>query len=367
MADHSIDFAVPEDLKSAAQSRAEREGLLWTDWVARAVTRELARAEGHEYGYPLLLGIEPRTLMPLVREQQLLGAMLDETTGYWRFDNALRLIEGRSFGIHGLSFFLSKIDQGALLLSAAFTEAKKEFVPRHPRGRVKRSHHWIDRLVIDCRERSDEVRQALHVEWDPTGRAAELAVDAFKTLSELTQTSLELQRLCQTDRPRAFAELARHLELATLQFELTAQLVAEVEASEPTQWPEPDRHGDIQSDLLQRAGGGLSLTEAAKRLNLSRQGLHKRAKAASALAVMYGRELTFPLAQWTVEGKALTPIAGLPEILKLFEAAGAWSALQFLIEHDPNIGTSPRLALIDGRLDDVLNAAEAYLGLEEDD
>jgi hypothetical protein len=216
------------------------------------------------------------------------------------------------------------MDQGATLLSVAFLEStNRNFIPHHARVRTH------------CRDRSEEVRQALLFDWEPNGRAAELATDAFRTLSELTQTSWELQRLCETDRSRAFTELARHLELATQQFELNGQLVAEVEGIAASTAATSNRLDDIRSDLLQRAGGALSLTEASGRIGISRQGLHKRAKTGSAI--------------------------------KLFDNAGGWSALQFLIEHDPNLGTTPRLALIDGRVEEVVEAAGADLGLEGDE
>ncbi|NTG04847.1 hypothetical protein G6L08_34085 [Agrobacterium rhizogenes] len=108
------------------------------------------------------------------------------------------------------------------------------------------------------------------------------------------------------------------------------------------------------------------MTEASDRLGISRQGLHKRVKTGSALGLMFGSELVFPLAQWVVDASKLVPINGLKRVIQLFDTAGGWSALQFLIEQDPNLGTSPRLALIDGRESEVAAAAEAYLGLEGD-
>ncbi|MBY3036980.1 hypothetical protein HFN66_29280 [Rhizobium laguerreae] len=108
------------------------------------------------------------------------------------------------------------------------------------------------------------------------------------------------------------------------------------------------------------------MTAAADRLGVSRQALHKRAKNGSALALMQGNELVLPMAQWVSTGTSLAWIDGLPKVIRLFETAGGWSALQFLIEQDPNLGTTPRLALINGRVDDVIAAAEAYLGIEGD-
>lgn len=366
MAEAQSATGIPEDIRADVESAADREGLRVSEWIHRALRREIAH---HPFGF------EPQTLDLMLHHSITAPAnipivgFLNHKSERSYLPNSIPLNfmsqpETKTFGVYGLALFSSRIDQGALLLSAALIEGSMgHFRPRNGRPKVNRSRSWMDNLVTNCRDRSVEVREALKFAWEPTGRAAELALDAFKTLSELTQTSWELQRLCQADRPRAFQELARHLELATQQFELNARLVADVEGIEA---PISERLRDIQTDLLARAGGGLSLTMAAERLNISRQALHKRAKNGSALALMQRNELVLPLAQWVSSGRELSWIKGFPRVIKLFEAAGGWSALQFLIEQDPNLGMTPRLALVDGRIDDVVAAAEAYIGIEGD-
>ncbi|OOO27819.1 hypothetical protein BS627_03675 [Agrobacterium salinitolerans] len=366
MAEAQIAVGIPEDIRAVVEHAADREGLHLSEWIRRALLREASER-------PTTLNWHWRNILlhhyPSASVSEDIAGLLrtysDEIYPSNSFPGSgLSNFETKTFGIYGLALFSSRIDQGAILLSAALIEGSMgHFRPLHARTRINRPRSWLDSLVVSCRDRATEVRQALQFEWEPTGRAAELALDAFKTLSELTQTSWELQRLCQTDRPRAFHELARHLELATQQFELNARLVAEVEAIDAPS-PVSDRLNDVQTNLLNRAGGGLSLTAAADRLGISRQALHKRAKTGSALALMQGDELVLPLAQWVSTGTSLTWIDGLPKVIKLFKTAGGWSALQFLIEQDPNLGTTPRLALIDGRVDDVVSAAEAYLGIE---
>ena len=44
---------------------------------------------------------------------------------------------------------------------------------------------------------------------------------------------------------------------------------------------------------------------------------------------------------------------------------GHWAAMQFLIEPDPNLETTPMDALKGGRVEAVMAAAQAYLGLAE--
>ena len=129
--------------------------------------------------------------------------------------------------------------------------------------------------------------------------------------------------------------------------------------------PVSERLKDVQADLLTRAGGGFASNGGGRSSRGSRQALHKREKNGSALALMQGNELVLPPAQWVSSG-TLIWIDGLPKVIRLFESAGGWSALQFLIEQDPNLGTTPRLALINGRTDDVVAAAEANLGIEGD-
>ncbi|APG86364.1 hypothetical protein SAMCCGM7_pA0025 (plasmid) [Sinorhizobium americanum CCGM7] len=363
---------MPDELRSAAEYQAEREGVHWTTWVTRVLQRELSR---HPHtAEPLRRSFfGGGSLYPLLANEPVLAVDYPPEGGAFypsnlRTASLFHFSESKSFGIYGLSLFWSRIDQGAMLLSAAFLEeADSKFLPRHERVRVRRSNSWFERLVTDCRDRSKEVQQALLFNWEPRGRAAELAIDAFRTLSELTQTSWELQRLCEIDRPKAFVELAHHIEIATKQFELNARLVAEIEGIDAPAEHRSNRLADTQAELLQRAGGGLSLTKAADRSSVSRQAMHKRAKAGTALGLMLGNQLVFPMAQWVTDGKKLVPIQGLSKVIPLFAKSGGWSALQFLIEQDPNLGTTPRLALIEGRLEEVLSAAEAYLGQEEDE
>lgn len=375
MADFAFISHVPDELKAAVELQAEQEGIQIQEWVSRALARQLAQRhtrvpEPNLFGYyagfhsPFLSNEQSRFASPLVGVKAAYPSNFAATYPFG-------FGEAKAFGIYGLAQFVSRLDHGAMLLSAALLEgAVRHFQPHHDRGRNRRPRGWLGQLVADCRERSEEVRQALLFQWEPSERAAELAIDGFRVLSELTPTSWELQRLCEADRPRAFGELARHLALATEQFALNARLVEEIESIESIETPshhhESERLFDVQGDLLQRAGGGLSLTEASDRLGISRQGLHKRVKTGSALGLMFGSELVFPLAQWVVDASKLVPINGLKRVIQLFDTAGGWSALQFLIEQDPNLGTSPRLALIDGRESEVAAAAEAYLGLEGD-
>lgn len=275
---------------------------------------------------------------------------------------------------HLVTVFNDRIHGAALLMSAAFLEAAvSDFRPPPTRyGSTRRRHpplSWYEQVVTTCLVRSREVRNALVHRWLPTKRAEGLAIDAFVLLTDLTPARTELLQLCRYDRPRAFSELAKHLDLLTDQFRLSAHLLAEVEAAErPAALTEGQRFADISATLLERAGGGVSLTEGAKLLGTTRQALHKRIKAGSALGMMLGSELVLPQIQFvTTEGKTRL-VGGLSRVVRLFEAskAGGWSALQFLIEPDPNLEAPPIRALSEGRIDAAVNAARAYLGADEE-
>jgi len=273
-----------------------------------------------------------------------------------------------------VAVFNVRIHSAALLMSAAFHEAavtdfdfpKRRHGTRHPQ---KAQHSWYRHIVDDCLVVSKEVRNALVHHWRPTPRAERLAIDAFVILSDLTPARTELLRLCRYDRPRAFSELAKHVDLAIDQFRLSADLLAEVEATSPQiETSDKQRFADISEALLDRAGGGISLTEGAKLLGVSRQALHKRVKSGSALGMMRDNELTLPKFQFVTEQGDARIVDGLSKIVALFDKSGAgrWSALQFLLDRDPNLADTPGRVLAEGRIDEVAASARAYLDAGED-
>lgn len=272
--------------------------------------------------------------------------------------------------MHSIGAFSARINCAATLLSAAFesNETKDIRWPaarRAPR-RTKPQDSWYAHVIEASVHRSREICAVLLYDWKPTGRAERLAVQAFVVLSDLTVAGNQLVMLCKQDRPRAFSELAKHLDLATRQFELSANLLTEIEGAVPAAGIAADRQfSDIRADLLKRAGGGLSLTEAAKLLGISRQALHKRIKAGTALGMMDGSELVLPRVQWVGHGDQLSFVPGLGDVLKFFATAGGWSALQFLIDQDPNLGGAPIQWLAEGKIAPVVAAAKAYLGVDE--
>ena len=285
-------------------------------------------------------------------------------------DQARAAQASEASAMYFVAAFPPRISHAAMLLSAAFAESEEGFRRPTTKSRAPRkaAHTWYDTIVASCLHHSREVRSALLHRWTPHGRAERLWDTAFVTLCDLTPARRELLALLHSDRGKASAELARYVELATRQFELSAKLLGEVDDDAPPQSTDEHRFRQLRSDLLARAGGGLSLTEGAALLGISRQALHKRIKAGTALAMMDADELVLPRFQWLIDSdndNKVVALPGLVDIVRIFGRAGGWSALQFLLDPDPNLGKPPIEALHEGAVPAVVTAARSYLGLDE--
>jgi hypothetical protein len=329
-----------------AEVRAGQAGLSVEEWLIQAILAQSSASAGLA---------EPSSGLPSGGALIIGAGMSFPAT-----------VESSAGAVGLISTFHSHISRAAVLLSAAFAEAAvPDFKPaamrRSPREK-RLSAVWYADVVGTCLEMSHKVRNALVHEWQPTTRAEHLAEEAFLLLSGLTPAVSELWRLHQSDRRRAYAELAKHLDAITREFELSAELVAEVEGSDDSAQSEDQRFAKLRDSLLEKSEGSLSLTQAANLLGVSRQAMHKRIKAGSALGMMRGNELVLPRAQFAEqEGSRPEILAGIPEVVRLFSVAGGWSALQFLVEADPNLAKPPIQALREGRVAEVVSAAKAYL------
>lgn len=368
-----------------AEIRARERGMTLSEWLEAMVYEHAARPatrRHHWYGggapsavetssrsHALATSVWSRShydldsvaCFPLSRPWPMLSTNFDHLWSHSTAD------EATSSALRSIIAFPPRISHAAILLSAAFAEAQvRDFrLPHHRLSRPNRGEDpWYSSLVDTCLQSAREIRRALIHEWTPTERAERLWRDAFATLSELSPAQHELLRLFNQDRSKASVELARHLDLATQQFELSAKLLAAFEDSEPIDTDE-QRFATLRASLLERAGGGLSLTDGAKLLGVTRQALHKRIKAGTALGMMNGEELVLPKLQWDTTDKRVRFVPGLADIVKTFGEAGGWSALQFLLENNPNLGRPPIDALRGGDIEPAVAAARAYLGLDE--
>ncbi|WP_144404725.1 hypothetical protein [Belnapia sp. F-4-1] len=121
--------------------------------------------------------------------------------------------------------------------------------------------------------------------------------------------------------------------------------------------------------LIRKAGGVLKLIDAAEALQITERAMQQQLLAGMALGVMSDREMLLPKLQFTKADDTgrLSVLPGIDRVIHAFETAkaGPWSALQFLLEPDPNLATTPTEALRAGRLDEVEHAARARLGMDE--
>jgi hypothetical protein len=368
--------------RAVAEIRAREAGMGFTEWLEALVYQQVAPTRRyHFYGGGPAVKTEPQggsmalttAIRPLANYDLDVAAYIPlyrfpelETL---RQDPALQVEMHSAMwsALQTVSIFPPRISHAAILLSAAFAEAEVEFrLPaRRAHARYKATSRWYHAQIDTCLHHSREVRNALMHRWTPTGRAERLLGDAFFTLCDLTAARSELLVLFHHDRSRASEELAKHLDVATQQFELSAKLLADAEASPSGDAADEHRFAQLRANLLEKAGGGLSLTQGAELLGVTRQALHKRIKAGTALGMMDGDEIVLPRLQFVEGGAKTTFVSGLSMVVPLFAEAGGWSALQFLIDPDPNLGVAPIEALRAGRADAVVDAARAYLGLDE--
>ena len=381
-------FDVVQEMDSAARAvaevRARESGMSLAEWLEALIYQQTAPTSGrqrHVHGgsnpvwqgqsgsFAISAAIHPTDQWEFgvgYHPSQLLIPVID-TANLSRLSMSHGGHEDTWPVLQMISAFPPRISHAAILLSAAFAEADVAFrlPPHRPSARHRAKSRWYHVVVDTSVDRSREVRNALMHRWTPTGRAERLWDDAFRTLCDLTPARSELLILFQQDRNRASTELAKHLELATQQFELSANLLAEVEAPLAVESSEEQRFRELRLGLLERAGGGVSLTDGAELLGISRQALHKRIKSGTALGMMNGEELVLPRLQFVKGGGKVELTKGLSEVIGLFTRAGGWSALQFLVGNDPNLGVQPIVALNDGKVEGVVRAARAYLGLDE--
>ena len=122
-----------------------------------------------------------------------------------------------------------------------------------------------------------------------------------------------------------------------------------------------------KSAILARAGEGLSLSEAARRLGRTRQNVHKRIQSGSALGVRVGNEIVVPAIQFVGSESDTRIVDDLSDISQLFRDAnvGPWELLGFMVRVDPNLQAVPIEVLKQGDTDRVVAATRAFLHLDE--
>lgn len=379
-------FAFPSEMnsvaKAVAEERAREAGLSVGEWLERLVIGNaptFSFRENRQFSVGTALTSLPqlmqgsiamstaiRPLEPAHILHRMAHAGIGEFANQPMFDQEKQ--EPTWSALQMVAAFPPLVDHAAILLSAAFAEADVDFrISQESAVALQKAvpHRWFQSLIAKCVHTSLDIRKALKLRWTSNDRAELLWAKAFVVLCDATPARQELLGLLGKDRDRASSELAKYLDLATQQFELAANHLAEAEFASSAELSNERRFDKMRAELLARAGGAVSLTDGAKLLGVTRQALHKRIKSGSALGMMNGNELVLPQIQWVQSGERTTVLPGLSDVLKLFNSAGGWSALQFLLDPDPNLSLSPIDALKAGRVNEVTAAARAFLGLDE--
>ncbi|MBZ5763037.1 hypothetical protein LAV84_27685 [Rhizobium sp. VS19-DR104.2] len=283
------------------------------------------------------------------------------------------LLERQRPDVASLARFAHRVELATFHMCVAFEQAGirdfyVEFEAVQPKRRAKAT--WFAWLADSTFSRFRVLRQALMYEWTPPADVEGLTYSAFHSLCDLTPASSHsLKQLFFIRRAHAIKSLVKQLDLTAGLIQDALALAADAEhgISDKAQEDDASRLEANQAQILAHAGETLGLREAAARLGMSHQNLHKRVGSGSALGVMRDREIIVPAIQFFEDGGSVKIVPELRRVLSVFEEsrAGNWSALQFLVELDPMLGAKPIDVLKSGQIDSVVRSARAYLGLDE--
>jgi hypothetical protein len=116
----------------------------------------------------------------------------------------------------------------------------------------------------------------------------------------------------------------------------------------------------VKQELLGRAGGGLTSSQVARALGITRQAVDKRRRRRSLLAVPAGSgEYLYPACQFTGQGVA----PSLERVIRAFPVESPWTQLSMLIEPAPALGGRTILEAL--QAGDVSKALDVVAGFGE--
>jgi len=308
---------------------------------------------------------------PTINLQSKIRAAMGDTLGIWAASDLPSA---------AITRFVRQVEGAAALLVVAHSGEKPRSAPvkalarrAAPSMTLGQGHGWHRSLVSTSTSRLQDL-VVVFANHPVHGPGAQAELEAFKMLLELTPAGPPLLVLANRDRRRAYEELAKHMELVCRQFEAAATLADSLTSPGPASGAAPKAEepahagfAAVRDALLDRAGGALTLTEAAKRLGISRQALHKRISAGTALGMMVDDEIVVPSLQIATRDDRPAILGGIGDVTKLFKSAeaGPWMALQFLVDPDPNLGRDPVESLQEGEIKPVIAAARAHLRCDE--
>lgn len=118
------------------------------------------------------------------------------------------------------------------------------------------------------------------------------------------------------------------------------------------------RGAGMKAELLERAGGALSVGEVAAMMGVTPAAVHARRQRGTLLAVRQANgEFLYPACQLGDEGA----LPGLGQLLAAFTVDGEWTRLSVLLSPAPGLeGATPLDALRQGDLAGAIDAVSSY-------
>jgi hypothetical protein len=116
------------------------------------------------------------------------------------------------------------------------------------------------------------------------------------------------------------------------------------------------RTEDIKADLLRRADGTLSASQAARMLGTDVVTLQELAAESAVIALPLPNGTAYPACQFEIGGM----VAGLAEVLRSMPIRSPWMRLEWLVTPDPALGgASPIEVLRRGNVTEVIQLARS--------
>ena len=118
------------------------------------------------------------------------------------------------------------------------------------------------------------------------------------------------------------------------------------------------RGAEVKRETLRGAGGGLTSSQVARILGITRQGVDKRRIRRALLAVPTGSgEYLYPACQFTAEGV----IPDFEKVLEAFQVQNPWTQLSTLLSHAPSLeGKTVIEAIQSGRLKEAIAVVASF-------
>jgi len=118
------------------------------------------------------------------------------------------------------------------------------------------------------------------------------------------------------------------------------------------------RGAAIKRELLTSGGGGLTSSQVADALGITRQAVDKRRTRHALLAVPNGSgEYVYPACQFTADGV----MPGLEDVLRAFQIKNPWTQLSVLLASAPSLGGKTVLEVLKaGDIDRVVDIVSSF-------